>query len=96
MNLEKLKKEKRNDILRIAKGHGARNVRVFGSVLRGESTEKSDLDLLIELDSDRSLIDLIAVKQDLEDFLKCKVDVVTEASVSPFIREEILSQAVSI
>jgi predicted nucleotidyltransferase len=96
MNLEELKKEKRNDILRIANGHGARNVRVFGSVLRGEATENSDLDLLIELDSDRSLLDLIAVKQDLEDLLRCKVDVVTESSVSPFIRKEIISQAVSI
>jgi predicted nucleotidyltransferase len=96
MNLEELKKEKRNDILRIANGHGARNVRVFGSVLRGEATENSDLDLLIELDSDRSLLDLIAVKQDLEDLLRCKVDVVTESSVSPFIRKEIISRAVSI
>jgi len=83
MTIEDLVKSKREEILAIAACHGARNVRVFGSVARGRARPDSDLDLLVQLDAGRSLLDLIAIKQDLEDLLGYKVDVVTEAAVSP-------------
>jgi uncharacterized protein len=89
-------RNKRNDIIKVAANHGARNLRVFGSVARGETTSASDLDLLINLDPGRTLLDLIAVKQDLEDLLGCAVDVVTEDAVSPHIRDQVLKDAVSL
>ncbi|MGZ8445041.1 MAG: nucleotidyltransferase family protein [Candidatus Binatia bacterium] len=76
--------------------HGARNLRVFGSVSRGDANDKGDIDLLINLDPGRTLLDIIAIKQDLEDLLGCRVDVVTEDSVSPYIREQILKDALSL
>ena len=56
--------------------------------------EGSDLDLLVEMEPGRSLLDLVAIKQDLEELLGCKVDVVTEAAVSPYLRERVLNEAV--
>ena len=96
MNLSKTLSNKREEILRITTAHGATNLRVFGSVSRGEATDKSDLDLLINLEPGRTLLDIIAIKQDLEDLLGCAVDVVTENAVSPYIREQILKEAVSL
>lgn len=96
MNVRKALSNKREEILRITAAHGARNLRVFGSVSRGEATEKSDIDLLINLEPGRTLLDIVAIKQDLEDLLGCKVDVVTEDAVSPYIREQILKDAVSL
>ena len=87
-------KEKRSEILRIATGHGARDVRVFGSRARGQARDDSDLDLLITLDTGRSLLDLVAIKQDLEDLMGCSVDVVTEAALSPYMRDGVLREAV--
>ena len=86
----------RAEILRVAGTHGAVRVRVFGSLARGEGSEASDLDLLIALEEGRSLLDLVAIKQDLEDRLRRKVDVVTEQSLSPFLREQVLSEAVTL
>jgi predicted nucleotidyltransferase len=83
-------------VKRIAAQHGARRVRVFGSVAKGQAKPGSDLDLLIDLDPDRSLLDLVAIKQDLEDLLACPVHVVTENSISPYLRERILSEAVAL
>ncbi|MBI3694639.1 MAG: nucleotidyltransferase family protein [Acidobacteria bacterium] len=94
MGVEDLLKGKREEILRIAALYGARNVRVFGSVARGEAGPDSDLDLLVEMAPGRSLLDLIAVEQDLEDLLGRKVDVLTEAAVSPYMREAVLREAV--
>jgi predicted nucleotidyltransferase len=88
--------EKREEILRIAASHGARDVRVFGSRARGEASPASDLDLLIKLEPGRTLLDIVAIKQDLEDLLGCKVDVVTESAVSRYIRDEVLRQAVEL
>jgi uncharacterized protein len=82
------------ELLRIARLHGATAVRVFGSWARGEQTESSDLDLLVDLEAGRSLLDLIAIKQDLEDLLRCSVDVVTERSLSPSWREHVLAEAI--
>jgi predicted nucleotidyltransferase len=87
---------RREEILAIVKRHGGRNVRVFGSQARGEGAPDSDLDILIDLEPGRSLLDIVAIKQDLEDLLGCSVDVVTEASVSPYIREHVLSEAIAL
>jgi predicted nucleotidyltransferase len=94
MNLSTLIQQKRLQVLEIARGHGARNVRLFGSVARGETTATSDLDLLIEMEPGRSLLDIVAIKQDLEDLLGCKVDVVTEAAISPYLIDKVLHEAV--
>jgi predicted nucleotidyltransferase len=89
-------KRNRNAILKIAASHGAQNLRIFGSVARGQAKQSSDLDVLITLEPGRSLLDLVAIKQDLEDLLDCAVDVVTEDAVSPHIREQVLKDAVSL
>jgi len=81
-------------IREVAERHGATRVRVFGSFARGENRDGSDLDLLVELEPGRSLLDLIAIKQDLEDLLNVRVDVVTERAISPYIREAVLKEAV--
>jgi predicted nucleotidyltransferase len=84
----------RTEILDLAMRHGARDVRVFGSLARGEGNEDSDLDLLVKLGEGRSLLDLVGLKQDLEDLLSRPVDVVTERALSPYLRERVLSEAV--
>lgn len=94
MAIDVFLKEKREEILQIAQKHGAHNVRVFGSVAKGEARAGSDVDLLVEMEPGRSLLDMIAIKQDLEDLLGRKVDVVTEAAVSPYIRESVLNGAI--
>lgn len=96
MAIDKKLKNEREKILQIAAKHGARDVQVFGSLARGEAKPDSDLDLLVKLEAGRSLLDLIAVKQDLEDLLGCQVDVVTEAAISPYIREQVLKEAVAL
>jgi hypothetical protein len=84
---------RRQDILRVAARHGARNVRLFGSAARGEDRPGSDLDLLVDMESGRSLLDLVALGQDLEELLHRKVDVITDSSVHPAIRPHILADA---
>ena len=94
MRINTVLKDKREEILRIATVHGAHNVRVFGSLARGEAGPESDLDILVKLDPSRSLLDIITIKQDLEDLLGCEVDVVTEAAISPYIRDQVLKEAI--
>ena len=94
--LNKLLQEKREDILRIAKEYGASNIRIFGSVARGEADAKSDIDLLVDLEQGRSLLDLGGLLMDLQDLLDHKVDVVTERGLRPHIREEALKEAISL
>ncbi|MCX7046669.1 MAG: nucleotidyltransferase family protein [Candidatus Sumerlaeota bacterium] len=89
-------RKKRQRILDIAANHGGREIRLFGSVARGESGPKSDVDLLINLSPGRSLLDMVAIKQDLEDYLGYEVHVVTEASLSPYLRERVLREAASL
>jgi uncharacterized protein len=84
----------REQILSLAARHGAGNVRVFGSLARGEGAESSDLDLLVTLGKGRSLLDLVGLKQDLEDLVRRPVDVVTEQALSPYLREQVLSEAI--
>lgn len=88
--------DEREDINRIAAAHGAQNVRVFGSVRRGEANSSSDLDLLVEMSEGRSLFDLIALGDELEEALGVEVDVVTEGSLSPYLRDRILAEAVAL
>lgn len=83
----------REKILELAARHGASNVRVFGSLARGEGAEDSDLDLLVTLEEKRSLLDLVGLKQDIEDLLHRPVDVVTELALSPYIRSRVLAAA---
>jgi predicted nucleotidyltransferase len=93
MGIDGLLKAKRDEILRIAAKHGARNVRVFGSAARGEAGPTSDVDLLVEFEPGRSLLDHVALIQDLEDLLGRKVDVVTEKAVYWLLRRRILKEA---
>jgi predicted nucleotidyltransferase len=86
----------REDVCRIAASHGGSNVRVFGSVGRGEQSASSDLDLLVDMAEGRSLFDLIALASDLEESLGIDVDVVTEASLSPYIRGRVLEEAATL
>ena len=83
----------REEILRLAADHGARNVRLFGSVVRGQATADSDLDMLVDFEAGHSLLDRIALMQDLEDLLGIEVDVVTGRSVHRDLRAEILRSA---
>ncbi|GBD26535.1 hypothetical protein HRbin30_01867 [bacterium HR30] len=94
MTIQQLLKEKREEILRIAAKHGARNVRVFGSVARGEADEQSDLDLLVEFEPGRSLMDHAALWLELQELLGCKVDVVSDRGIKPRIRDRVLREAV--
>ena len=76
--------------------NGAKNVRLFGSVARRTPTESSDVDILLEMERGRSLLDLVAIKQELEDLLGSQVHVVTESSLGPYLRDEVLKEAVSL
>jgi hypothetical protein len=88
--------DRREEILKVAASHGATDVRLFGSRARGEAGVDSDVDLLVRLASGRSLLDLVAVKQDLEDLLGCSVDVVTEEAISPYIRPAVLKEVTTL
>jgi predicted nucleotidyltransferase len=93
MRIEDLLQERRPDILRIAERHGAHNVRLFGSIARGEADDASDVDLLVDLEPGRSLLDHAALILDLEELLGRKVDVATERGLRPTIRQRVLQDA---
>lgn len=93
MFTERMLRDKREEVLRIAAQHGARNVRVFGSAARGEASDGSDVDLLVEMEPGRSLLDLAALRNDLMDLLGREVDVVTEDSLYWLLRRKILREA---
>jgi predicted nucleotidyltransferase len=96
MRLDHLLGEKRGEILRIASEHGAREVRVFGSVARGEADQESDIDFLVELEPGRSLLDLGGLQMELESLLGRRVDVVTARGLKARIRERVLREAVPV
>ena len=89
-------KNKREEILYIARPHGALSVRIFGSYARGEEQPSSDIDLIVEMEPGRSLLDIISIKKEVEDLVGKKVDVVTEAALSPYLRDEVLQEAVAL
>ncbi len=91
--LEKLLTEKREEILRICAKHGARNVRVFGSIARGEADERSDIDLLVEMEPGRTLLDHARLLLELDELLGRRVDVVSDRGIKPRIRERVLREA---
>jgi predicted nucleotidyltransferase len=93
MGIEELR-NRRDEILQVAARHGARHVRVFGSVARGEADEKSDVDFLVEMEKGRSLLDLGGLLMDLQALLGRPVDVVTEKGLRERIRGRVLREAV--
>ena len=92
MALDSLRSQ-RQAILEAAARHGARNVRVFGSIARGDDRPSSDVDLLVEVEPGRTLLDVIALEQDLEDLLGRAVEVLTDGGLSPYLQERILTEA---
>lgn len=95
-DLGKLLKDKRSEILAIADKRGARNVRVFGSVARGDSDAGSDIDFLVDMEKGRTLLDVGGLLMDLQELLGCKVDIVTEKALKARVRSEILSEAIPV
>lgn len=93
MKLAELVNRKREDILRIAQRYGARNVRIFGSVIHGEDNAQSDIDMLVNFRPESSLLDHVALMQDLEELLGRKVDVVSEKALHWYIRDRALKEA---
>ena len=96
MNTLETLRARKDEIKRLARLHGARNIRVFGSAVRAEDTSDSDIDFLIDMEESRSLLDLVGLKQDLEAMLNRPADVLTEKGISPYLRERILSEAVEL
>jgi len=93
MNAEQIIKQKRDDILKIASRYGAKKIRVFGSVVRGEDRPDSDVDFLVDLEEGRSLMDLGGLLMDLQKLLGRNVDVVTEKGLHWYIKDRILHEA---
>ena len=93
MGIEEVLRERREEILQIAARHGAHNIRIFGSVVRGEARPESDVDFLVDMEPGRSLFDMGGLLMDLRDALGCKVDVVTERGLKRRIRERIIKEA---
>jgi predicted nucleotidyltransferase len=94
VTLDTLRREKRAEILHRAEARGCRNVRVFGSVATGENRPDSDVDLLVDLDPGRGLLDLGGLLSDLHDLLGVDVDLVESGSIHPYIRDRVLAEAV--
>ena len=94
MNFNEVFSSKRAEVMRIAARYGARNVRIFGSVARGEADSDSDLDVLVDLEPGRSLFDLGGLLMELQELFGCRVDVVTEQGLRPRMRERVLREAV--
>lgn len=94
MNLDELLRAKRQEIIQLASKHGAGHIRVFGSVARGEAGPESDIDLLVDLEPGRSLLDHAALILDLQQLLGRRVDVVTERGLRERVRRRVLAEAV--
>ena len=93
MTLEQLRTNSRDQIMRHAAECGAGNVRVFGSVARGETDSRSDVDLLVDLEPGRSLLDLARLQRKLEELLATPVDVVSSRGMRARVRETVLRDA---
>lgn len=94
MGLEELLQEKRQEILKIAAKHGAYNVRIFGSVARGEADEKSDVDFLVDAGPRRTPFFPGGLVVDLEALLGRRVDIVTERGLRLRIKDRVLKEAI--
>ncbi len=93
MNIADLLKEKREEIIRVAEKHGARNVRLFGSAVRDEADDKSDVDFLVSFDPEASLLDHMALARELETLLGRKVDIVSDKAIYWILRRKVLKEA---
>ena len=93
MTIEQLVHEKRDEVQRIAAKHGARNIRVFGSVARGEIKAESDVDLLVTFSKPTSLLKMVGLERELSATIGRKVDLLTTKSVSPYLRNRILKES---
>jgi predicted nucleotidyltransferase len=93
---QELVRAKREQILSVARKHGAVSVKLFGSSARGDEVDSSDLDFVVELESGRSLLDLGGLQADLERLLGCPVDVVTVRGLRERIRARVLAEAVPV
>ena len=96
MDVVELLESKREEILKISEHYGAHNVRIFGSVARGESESNSDIDILVDMEPGRSLFDLGGLLYDLQQLLGVEVDVVTENGLRSRIRDHVLDEAVAL
>ena len=95
VTLDTIRREKRTEIVRLGELYGARNIRVFGSVARGDNHETSDVDLLVEMDQGRTLFDLAGFVADVQDLLGVHVDVVTVGGLR-YLRTRVLAEAIPI
>ena len=93
MLLQALQSQK-SKILEIADKYGASNIRVFGSVARGEASEESDIDLLVDLEPGRSLLDHIGLMQELADLLGRSVDIATPSALHERIKDRVMQEAI--
>ncbi|WP_339137685.1 MAG: nucleotidyltransferase family protein [Candidatus Electrothrix sp. GW3-4] len=93
--LERIQRQKKN-ILAIARQHGIVRLRIFGSVIRGEETPQSDIDLLVELEPGRSMLDLGGALIRLQELLGRKVDIVTERGLHWYLKEKIMQEAIQL
>ena len=87
---------RREEILRLAASHGARNIRIFGSVARGEADESSDVDFLVDMEPGRTLLDMGGLLMDLQASLGRQVDIISARGLTPSIRDQVLREAVSL
>ena len=87
---------RRDAILAIAKRHGAHDVRIIGSVARGDVNESSDLDLIVRFDPDRTLLDHGGLIMDLQDLLSVEVDVISEAGMRDRFRRHVMKEAIAL
>jgi len=94
MGVKELLQSKREEILRVAARHGAHNVRIFGSVARGEANETSDVDFLVKMEPGRSLLDHAGLILDLEALLERPVDVASERGLRTKIRKQVMKEVI--
>jgi len=80
-------------LIHVLKKHGIKKIEIFGSYARGEAKQGSDLDLIVEFEKRKSLLELVGIEQELEDRLGIKIDLLTEASISPYLIEKIKKES---
>ena len=95
MNKEQIEKIK-SKIIEVLKKYSVKKAALFGSIVRGEATEDSDIDLLIEFEGGKSLLDLVGLKLELQELLGREVDIITYKSIHPLLKERILNEQVVI
>jgi len=93
VEIKELLAKKREEILRIAANRGAYNVRIFGSVVHDDASPGSDVDFLVDLESERSLLDVGGMVMDLQNLLGLEVDIVTEKGLHWYIRDRVIAEA---